>query len=181
MPEGKYLREGQTMGESDFWTAQFEGTEKQVAYARDVRDYLSRCIDKLHLDAIKTQNDFADTERICDAVRRGIVLWCDNSGDNGRISAKFFLDHALGLFVLDFGDYSVRTDYDLMRSDEIMRLSRLGGYEGLSVHCDCGEYTVWGTVKRERREYAERRTDNPLKKPSRWVALAAKKRSENSK
>lgn len=187
------------MSEKSFWTAEFEGTEKQVAYAKDVRVYLAKAVEKFHKDAIESENHDADAIR--DAVMRGIVKNAIDRGciRNDIISAGRFLNTALGYFMVSVRYGRARTNYDLICSDALERLAKLGGYDGLTVHCDDSEYDVWGTEKRERehRELAEYRSeDNPLLKPyipawmegaseeekQEWLARkAAKKRAESQK
>lgn len=123
------------MSDWDFWTAEFEGTEQQVAYASDVRGYVSDCLDTVRECAIKCDNSEDDADAIKQAILDGIEMDVANHGgiNDNKIWAGKFLDSVLAAFPLKelvSGTHS----FDSMNDNNLVNYAHLGGYKDLGIY-----------------------------------------------
>lgn len=138
------------MSERDFWAAEFEGTEKQVAYANDVRDYVSDCLDTVRECAIKCGNSEDDADAIKSAIICGIENDVAAHGGikDGKVSAGKFLDSVLDAFPVKNLMGGSRA-YDTMFAAKLTAYANLGGYADLVIYNRGHAYLVAGHAKLE--------------------------------
>lgn len=138
------------MIERDFWAAEFNGTEKQVAYANDVRDYASSCIETVRECAIKCGNSEDDADAIKSAIIDGIEMDVANHDgiSDGKISAGKFLDSVLDAFPTK-NLMSGSRAYDTMFAEKLTAYANLGGYADLVIYNRGRAYLVAGHAKLE--------------------------------
>lgn len=140
------------MSEMDFWTAEFEGTEKQVAYAKYVRDFVSYCLDWVYKSAINFGNSADDADAIKQAIIDGIVEDVRTHGgiEDGKIYAGKFLDSVLPAFPL-MELMGGRHSFTSMKASNLVAYAKLGGYSDLVIYnSGCVDYLVAGHAKLEK-------------------------------
>lgn len=145
------------MSEMDFWTAEFEGSEKQVAYAKDVRGYVSDCIETVRECAVKYGNAQDDADAIRRAIIDGIEADVANHGgiSDGKVSAGKFLASVLDAFPAKSLMGSSR-DYSTMFATKLTAYANLGGYSDLVIRNHGRAYLVAGHAKLEEARAAEK-------------------------
>lgn len=138
------------MSERDFWTAEFEGTDKQVAYANDVRNYVSDCLDTVRECAIKYGNSEDDADAIKSAIICGIEIDIANHGGikDGKISAGKFLDSVLDAFPIK-NLMSGSRAFGTMFAGKLTAYANLGGYEDVLIYNRGRAYVVAGHARLE--------------------------------